>query len=103
MAIHVDALIRAAITRGEFDNLPGHGKPLELDEDRDIPPEDRMTYRILKNSGFVPPEVQEMKAIQTLEGELEACGDPDERERLRREIRQRRVLLKTALERKHGR
>ena len=41
---------------GAFDNLPGAGKPLDLYEDPLIPEDLRMAYRILKNSGYVPPE-----------------------------------------------
>lgn len=50
--------IAEAIGRGEFDNLPGAGKPLCLDDEAPIPEELRVAYRILKNAGFVPPEVE---------------------------------------------
>jgi hypothetical protein len=59
--------IAEALARGEFDNLPGEGRPLELDDDALIPEELRAAYRILKNAGFVPPEVQALNDIATLE------------------------------------
>jgi DnaJ-like protein len=59
--------IAEAIARGELDNLPGEGRPLELDDDALIPEELRAAYRILKNAGFVPPEVQALNDIATLE------------------------------------
>jgi hypothetical protein len=59
--------IAEALARGELDNLPGEGRPLELDDDALIPEELRAAYRILKNAGFVPPEVQALNDIATLE------------------------------------
>jgi len=59
--------IAEALARGELDNLPGQGRPLELDDDALIPEELRAAYRILKNAGFVPPEVQALNDIATLE------------------------------------
>jgi hypothetical protein len=51
--------IEEALARGEFDGLPGEGRPLDLDDDDALVPEDlRMAYRILKNAGFAPQGVQ---------------------------------------------
>lgn len=50
--------ILAALQKGELDNLAGEGKPLQLDDDSHIPSELRAGYRLLKNSGFLPPEMQ---------------------------------------------
>ncbi len=57
----VEAKIAEAQRDGAFDGLPGAGKPLALDDDRLVPEDLRMAYRILKNAGFVPPEVEERK------------------------------------------
>jgi hypothetical protein len=59
--------IAEAISRGEFENLPGEGKPLALDDDSLVPEELRLAYRILKNAGFIPPEVQTLNEIAQLE------------------------------------
>ena len=59
--------IAEAIARGELDNLPGAGRPLELDDDALIPEELRLAHRILKNAGYVPPEVQTLNEIAELE------------------------------------
>jgi len=50
--------IEEALARGEFDDLPGEGRPLDLDDDALVPEDLRMAYRILKNAGFAPQEVQ---------------------------------------------
>jgi hypothetical protein len=59
--------IEEALSRGEFDQLPGAGRPLDLDDDPLIPEELRVAYRILKNAGFVPPEVETLNDIAHLE------------------------------------
>ena len=52
-----ESRIRDAQARGEFDHLEGSGQPLPVESDVLIDPSLRVAYRILKNSGFVPPEV----------------------------------------------
>lgn len=47
-----------AQNKGEFDNLPGCGVPLTLDDDSHVPPELRAGYRLLKNAGCLPPELE---------------------------------------------
>jgi hypothetical protein len=54
----VEQRLEEAVSRGELENLPGAGRPLELDDDPLVPEELRVAYRILKNAGFVPPEVE---------------------------------------------
>ena len=68
--------IQDAIARGELDDLPGAGRPLELDDDALIPEELRLAYRILKNAGYVPAEVQALGEIAQLEA-LVTSGDID--------------------------
>lgn len=55
--------IDEAVREGQFDNLPGHGKPMEIDADWMIPPEWRAALRILKNAGAVPDWVQHQREI----------------------------------------
>lgn len=78
--------IREAMARGEFDNLPGAGKPLVLDDDSMVPGDLRVAYRILKNAGCVPPELDLRKEIITLKGLLAAARDEGERTHLAREL-----------------
>jgi len=62
----VEQRIAQAIAEGAFDNLPGAGKPLDLDDDRMVPEDLRVGYRILKNAGFIPPEVEQRREIADL-------------------------------------
>ena len=59
--------IADAVSRGELEGLPGEGRPLELDDDKLVPEDLRLAYRILKNAGFVPPEVEALNEIADLE------------------------------------
>jgi len=58
--------IREAMARGEFANLPGAGKPLRLEDDSTIPDDLRIAYKILRNAGCIPPELEVRKEIITL-------------------------------------
>lgn len=73
--------IRAAQENGAFDNLPGRGKPLDLDDDAHVPPELRMAWRVLKNAGCLPPELEAEREINTAIELLSAMTDEGERYR----------------------
>jgi DnaJ-like protein len=72
----VEDRIRAAVARGEFQGLPGEGRPLQLDDDLLVPPELRMAYRILRNAGAVPPELATLREANDLA--IAAAGEVDE-------------------------
>ncbi len=63
--------IREAMERGEFRDLEFKGKPLEIKEDPFVPEELRIAYRMLKNAGFLPKEVELRKEIAELEAYLD--------------------------------
>lgn len=54
----VEQHVSEALKKGELDNLPGSGKKLVLDDDSHVPPELRAAYRLMKNSGYLPPELE---------------------------------------------
>jgi hypothetical protein len=62
----IEQRIREAASRGEFDDLPGAGQPMQLDDDLLVPEEVRVAHRILKNAGYVPPEAQQISEINQL-------------------------------------
>src|SRR4051812_32024748 len=80
--------IRDALRAGAFDDLPGAGRPLTLNDDKLIPEELRVAYRILKNAGCVPPEIEARKEAATLRKLVSAATD---------DVTRRRVLAKLAL------
>ncbi len=78
----VEKRIREAQERGEFDDLPGAGAPLEPEDNALVPEELRPAYRILRNSGFLPPELQIYREIRDVEQLLQRVADDGERARL---------------------
>lgn len=84
--------IRAAAERGEFNNLPGAGKPLDLDADANIPPELRMAYTLLKNGGYLDGAQDQDRADNALEKRLDSLESmlgqsPAERAKLRQMLK----------------
>ena len=73
--------IKEALEKGEFDNLPGQGEPLSLDDDSHVPEDLRMAYKVLKNANCLPPEIELRKEIRQMEDLLETI--PDEKEKYR--------------------
>jgi len=88
--------ILEALARGEFDDLPGAGRRLALDDDALVPEDLRLAYRILKNAGFVPPEVEARREIAELERLLYDGASLDEAARAR--AAKKLALLRTRVE-----
>jgi hypothetical protein len=87
--------IAEAIAKGELDDLPGAGRPLDLDDDTLVPEELRLAYRILKNAGFVPPELEALNRIEQLEAVVsDTNADAAARSRAVRKL----ALLRTRIE-----
>ena len=82
----IDERVRKAMEDGEFDNLPGKGKPLDLRAYFETPEDLRMAYSILKSNNFVPEEVEILKEIDALKKRLEACVDEEQRSCIKKEI-----------------
>lgn len=89
----VEERIREAQENGEFDNLPGRGEPLPLDDNSHIPEDLRIAYKILKNADCLPPEVQEKKEIRQMEELLASIPDEKERYKLIKKINYRIMRL----------
>jgi hypothetical protein len=89
--------IRAAQDEGLFSNLPGAGKPLNLDDDRGVPEDLRLTFKILKNAGCLPVEMELNREIYNLRQLLQTAIDERSRKELRRELNY--LLLKEAISR----
>lgn len=90
--------IEEAIRRGELDNLPGAGKPLKLEDDSAIPEDLRMAYRLLKNNGFIPPELEDLKELIKLKDLIASTCDDAERSKRAKELNFK--LLKVNMSRK---
>ena len=85
--------IAEAMDRGEFEGLPGAGKPLRLEDDSLVPEELRAGYRLLKNAGYLPEEIRLRREISEVETLLNLIDEPAARDRATRKLR----LLETRL------
>lgn len=87
--------IADAQLKGEFDNLPGKGEPLTLDDDSFVPEELRVGFRLLKNAGCLPPEIELRKDAIALSDLLNNIRDDDV---CYQELSRRLVLLEMKLQ-----
>ena len=71
----VEEKIQKAQQEGKLSNLPGHGKPLEIEDDSGIPEDLRLAHKILKNAGCVPKELEDHVKIRQTEDLLLATPD----------------------------
>ncbi len=94
----VEAIIKEAMERGEFDNLPGKGKPIDLTEYFETPEEVRIAHSVLKNAGMTSREVDLLKEIAELKQVREAVRDEKKKQEIDRQIRQKQVEFSLRLE-----
>src|SRR5688572_23281257 len=100
---HIDNMIKAAIARGEFDNLEGKGKPIDLNDYFATPEDVRMGYSVLKSNDIVPEEVERLKEIGELREKLNTCSE-EERPAIAKLLRDRELAMSLIRERnKRGR
>jgi hypothetical protein len=71
--------IAEAMDRGELRDLPGAGRPLELETDPLVPEELRVAHRLLKNAGYLPPELELLRELRDAEELLAMAAEPASR------------------------
>jgi len=91
--------IKEAMSRGEFENLPGAGKPLDLEDYFNTPEDLRMAFSILKNANCAPAEVELLNEVARLERAVAEAADDSARSELRSTLASRRTELALMLER----
>lgn len=94
----VEAIIKDAMERGEFEDLPGKGKPLDLTAYFDTPEEVRMAHSILKNAGMAPREVDLLKEIAELQQILGALLDEKKKQEIQAQIEKKQVAFSLMME-----
>jgi hypothetical protein len=82
----VEERIKRAQKNGDFNDLPGSGKPLNLDADQHVPEDLRLPYKILKNADCLPEEIALKKEIQCTEDLLRAMPDTADRYKAMRKL-----------------
>ena len=95
----IEEKILEAMAKGEFDNLEGKGKPLNLDDYFATPEDFRVGHSLLKANKFVPQEVDLLKEIGVLKEKLKKCADEAERKKLTKLFNEKTLALTIILER----
>ncbi|MBF0707023.1 DUF1992 domain-containing protein [Alkalihalobacillus hwajinpoensis] len=83
--------IKTALKNGDFDDLLGKGKRQNLEDLSMIPEDLRIAYKVLKNSGYLPEEMDLKNELLSLEKLLEYCEDDREKERLKQRISEKQL------------
>ena len=101
MSFHrnADEKIKEAIAKGEFDNLPGKGRPLDLDSYFATPEDLRIGYSLLKNADIVPEEMELLKQIDGLKKSLDSCASQIEKRTIQRQLSEKITNLNMRMER----
>jgi Domain of unknown function (DUF1992) len=100
----VESIIKEAQERGDFDNLPGKGKPIDLSAYFESPEDTRMAYSILRNAGMNSREVDLLKEITELKQILPALRDEKKKKEISKEIEKKQIEFSLMIERqKHQR
>jgi hypothetical protein len=82
----VEERIRRAMEKGEFEDLPGAGEPLTLEDDSHLPEDLRLAFKILKNAECLPPEIELRKDIEKTEDLLSALPETAEKYQLLKKL-----------------
>src|ERR1700731_2933658 len=98
MSYLVDKLIEEWLAEKKGEKLPGAGKPLNLDEYFSWPEDQRIGLSLLKNSGCVPLEVEQLREIKRLNDEIKRSKDEQVRAALKRKLQEELVRLNLRIE-----
>jgi len=99
----VEERIAAAQKAGAFDNLPGKGKPLDMEDLGQVPEDLRVAYHVLKNAGMLPPELELKKQILSLRDLLGVTGEESRRHAIIKEMQEKLIHLDILHRRSFGR
>ena len=96
---HIGERLRESEQSGELRQAPSYGKPLVFGDGYDqTPAELRMSMKILKDAGVVPPEVEAMREAAALEAQVAACDDATQRRALQQRLAEKRQAIALRLE-----
>lgn len=86
----VERQILKAQTEGQFDNLKGAGKPLDISGDGSV---DAIGFRIMAEAGALPREVELRKAVEAQSLVLHETLDEETRKREMRKLAELQLRL----------
>lgn len=92
--------IKKAYEDGEFKELPGFGKSLNLDDDLGVPQELKMAHRMMKNAGYTTDEMNVKKEMMRIEDLLRVCDDDLEKQELKKSLSENMLKYNAMLSKK---
>jgi hypothetical protein len=95
----VEESTKKAQERGEFDNLPGKGRPIDLSAYFEMPEDVRVAQSVLKNAGFLSREGELLNEIAELRQILAAVTEEKKKQELEKQIREKQVEFSLLMER----
>ena len=95
----IEQIIRDAMERGEFDNLRGEGKPLDLSAYFNTPEDLRLAYSMLKSADILPQEAELLKEIAELKEQAQETKDSARRQHLLKVAEEKRLQFSLLMER----
>lgn len=95
----IEAAIKEAMERGEFDNLKGKGKPIDLDAYFETPEELRLAFSALKNAGIASQEVELLQEVAVLKEKLRLEEDEAKRGEIKKLIHDRQLQFNILMDR----
>ncbi|MFJ8245092.1 DUF1992 domain-containing protein [Peribacillus asahii] len=93
--------IKQAMNNGEFDHLPGKGKPLVIEDLSAIPQDLRMAYSLLKNAKMLENEQNYRKELMQIEDLIACCHDPEEKLVLQQKLNQKLLQFNQVLQKRN--
>src|SRR5215469_14498780 len=96
---NADEKIKEAIAMGEFDNLAGKGRPLDLDAYFATPEHLRMGYSILKSADIIPEEMELLKQIEGLKKSLDSCTSEIDKRAIQKQLSDKITNFNVRMER----
>lgn len=96
----VESIIQEAMARGEFDNLFGRGKPIDLTEYFNTPEDVRVAQSLLKSAGMVPVEVELLQEIAGLKESLVSVTTEEEANKLHKLLVEKQLQFNLLMERR---
>jgi len=94
----VEAIIREAQERGDFDNLKGKGKPIDLSAYFETPEDVRLACSLLKNAGMASVEIDLLNEIAELKERLATTYEEKNRSRIQKLIREKQLQFNIMME-----
>lgn len=95
----VEEKIKQAQERGEFDNLPGKGNPIDLSAYFETPEDVRLAQSVLKNGGFTSREVELLNEIAALKEILVGGVEEAQKQEIQKQIREKQIEFNIMMER----